>query len=136
MKTGVRSSRPCVHITPRDVIACCKDRPQEPTLDQAKSWLSKNRRQLERQLRSIIKERMQDILAVMLWDEYFDPALNEQFFAVDAAIAAALGGRGTDENLCQELPDVELFGELDAHRGPGAAPVFVKIALFEISGFA
>jgi hypothetical protein len=94
MKTGQRSSRPCVHINARDVIEYCKNYHTEPTHDKARSWLANNRRHLERAMRSVIKARMQDILDVALWDEYFDPALNEQFIAVDAAISSVLHDHG------------------------------------------
>jgi len=85
---------PAVRITPQDVISYCDKRWQHPSEEEAKAWLSKNRRSIAQLMRSHIEANMDNILDEATIDGYPDQVFDEQYSAVDRAISDAAGEYG------------------------------------------
>ena len=92
---------PCVQITTKDVISFCNERSQKPSPKDAKQWLLDNKRTIEREMRSAIREEIASIFDFVLFGGYVDPALNEQYQDFYLAVNAAMDDYAAKN--CMEL---------------------------------
>ncbi len=80
---------PTFQITPSMAIHFARKQHLQVTREQAEQWLVRNRREIERRLKPLADELVENILAdVTLW-EWPDPAFNKAYRLIEDAIDGA-----------------------------------------------
>jgi hypothetical protein len=80
---------PIARITPNDVISYCTKHWQNPTVEDAASWLSENRSKFEGAMRNALERDLHTILDDMTTDSSPVPAVNGELASLDALIFTA-----------------------------------------------
>lgn len=92
---------PVVRITPNDVVSYCMKHRQNPSVQDAVLWLSRNRSDLEDAMRIAVERDLDWIFDDITLDNSPDPAVNEQLAILESLIFGA-ADRYASENGCND----------------------------------
>jgi hypothetical protein len=93
--------RPSVRLTPEDVVEYCRTRCQQPSLEDAESWLFRQKRCLEQMMSVVIKDNLERILDEATFMAYPDPVFDRHYRSIDEAIQTAADTFGQENQLEQ-----------------------------------
>jgi hypothetical protein len=133
---------PTIQVTPAMAVRFARKQQLKVTSVQAREWLIRNRKEIERRLSDAAQDAIEDVLMdITLW-ECPEPAFDEMYRKIDAALSEAIGNH-EDSNRVQlssmswdedEMQDrVRCFLR---HKGTGRKTLYlvVDLSFAEVDG--
>jgi hypothetical protein len=99
----MRRHYPSARITPEDVVEFSRAQGQQPSIEDAERWLSRQKRCIEGMMGDVVHDNLDKIFGEATLTAYPDPVFDKQFKAIDEAIVTA------SDAFCKKI-DEEPYG--------------------------